>query len=450
MTEILRGVLRVERDIFVLRQCGREVAALVGLDGQDQVRVATALSEMGREVLGVGGADVVFAVAEDPARLVVDLYSRGRLDGAGRTPARQAAARLVDDLAVTDEGGATRVRLTRRLAGGALPADVLSRLSAEAAALVPATPLEELAAQNQSLIAALEEVSRQRNDLTRLNAELQETNQGVLALYAQLSEELEETNRGVVALYAEIDDKSAQLHAASEAKSRFLANISHELRAPLTAVIGLSRMLADPSSDPVTADQATQVALIHDSARGLLVLVNDLLDLAKAEAGHIEPTWDDVDLPLVLRQLSGTLHAIGPRPGVALVIEDAPADVTLRSDEALLAQVLRNLLTNGMKFTEHGEVRLRCRAEGAQCVEFTVTDTGIGIAPEQLDRIFEDFYQVRGQLQASVTGTGLGLPYARRLTGILGGTLRVASEPGVGSTFTVALPRRPAAAAAVP
>src|SRR5262249_37768927 len=147
-----------------------------------------------------------------------------------------------------------------------------------------------------------------------LNNELQETNKGVMALYLQLSNELEETNRGVVALYAELDDKSDQLRAASEAKTRFLANVSHELRAPVTAVIGLIRLLSDPDSDPLTAAQSEQIELIRGSATDLLALVNDLLDLAKAESGRIVPVWSRVDLRALFGQLRGTLKALLPGP----------------------------------------------------------------------------------------------------------------------------------------
>jgi signal transduction histidine kinase len=313
------------------------------------------------------------------------------------------------------------------------------------AAHVPGSPLDELAVQNQQLIAALNEVraqrdelAAQRDDLARLNAELEETNRGVMALYHQLSQELEETNRGVVALYAELDEKSAQLRAASEAKSRFLANVSHELRAPVTAIIGLVRLLTDSSSDRLTEDQDRQVDLIRGSAADLLALVNDLLDLAKAEAGRIEPHVTDVDLKAVFGQLRGTLRAIATRPEVDFVV-DEPPPVRLRSDDVLLAQVLRNLLTNAIKFTERGEVRLTVAASERD-IELVVSDTGVGIPEELHERIFEEFYQVPGGLLARGTGTGLGLPYARRLVAILGGALRVDSEPGRGSRFTVVLP----------
>jgi signal transduction histidine kinase len=239
----------------------------------------------------------------------------------------------------------------------------------------------------------------------------------------------------VVALYAELDEKSVQLRAASEAKSRFLANVSHELRAPVTAVIGLSRLLADESSEPLSAEQRRQVDLIRDSAGDLLTLVNDLLDLAKAEAGRIEPAWSEVDLRAVFGQLRGTLRPLATRPEVEFVV-DEPAVPRLRSDEVLLAQVLRNLLHNGLKYTERGEVRLRAEAREGRW-RLSVADTGVGIAPERHERIFEEFYQVPASSRPG--GTGLGLPYARRLAHLLGGTLELVSEPGRGSTFTVRL-----------
>jgi signal transduction histidine kinase len=309
------------------------------------------------------------------------------------------------------------------------------------AAHVPGTALDELAVQNEQLIAALDEVRAQRDDLARLNAELEETNRGVMALYHQLSEELEETNRGVVALYAELDEKSVQLRAASEAKTGFLANVSHELRAPVTAIIGLGRLLTDGSSEPVTQEQRRQVELIRDSATDLLALVNDLLDLAKAEAGRIEPNWSDVDIKAMFGQLRGTLRPLATRPEVDFIV-DEPSLPPLRTDEVLLGQVLRNLVTNAIKFTAAGHIVLTARRVGDD-VEFTVDDTGTGIPPELHERIFEEFYQVPGSHALSGKGTGLGLPYARRLVGILGGALRVASQPGEGSTFTVSLPAGP-------
>jgi signal transduction histidine kinase len=439
---LMRMRLRIEQDVFVVRQLGREVARMVGLETQDQTRLATALSEVGRVMLvDARGAEVAFTIVPDGVpHLALEVRNQVPGDTARLLSHLGQVGSLVDTMEVSDEETGTVVRMVRRLPVSAprLTPERMDEIRESLAHHVPGTPLDELTVQNQQLIAALDEVRRQRDDLARLNAELEETNRGVMALYNQLSEELEETNRGVVALYAELDEKSVQLRAASEAKTRFLANVSHELRAPVTAIIGLGRLLTDTSSDQLTVEQGRQVELIRGSATDLLALVNDLLDLAKAEAGRLEPNWTDVDLKAVFGQLRGTMRPLVTRPTVELII-DEPAVPTLRSDEVLLAQVLRNLLTNALKFTADGSVRLTVRTV-ADDIEFIVADTGTGISPELHERIFEEFYQVPGSKSLSGKGTGLGLPYARRLAALLGGALRVDSTPGLGSTFTVRLP----------
>ncbi|HEY0002726.1 MAG TPA: sensor histidine kinase [Actinoplanes sp.] len=442
---LLRMRLQVAQDIFAVRQLGREVAQAVGMEQQDQTRLATALSEVSRVMIADGGtADVEFTTVPDGVptlRVTVETTTPG---GGARFGERLAqVGRLVDKLEVGDGDTGTVVRMVRRLPSSAprLTAKRMDEIRAGLARHVPSSPLDELHVQNQQLIAALDEVRAQRDDLARLNAELEETNRGVMALYHQLSEELEETNRGVVALYAELDEKSLQLRAASEAKSRFLANVSHELRAPVTAIIGLGRLLADDGSDDLTEEQERQVELIRTSATDLLSLVNDLLDLAKAEAGRVEPDWSEVDLKAMFGQLRGTLRPLATRTEVDFRI-DEPAVPEIRSDEVLLARVLRNLLTNALKFTAAGSVRLSARPVDGD-IEFVVTDTGTGIPPELHERIFEEFYQVPGSQALSGKGTGLGLPYARRLAAILGGGLRVDSTPGEGSTFTLRLPITP-------
>jgi len=442
---LLRVRIRDEQDIFLVRQLGREVARVLGLETQDQTRLATAISEVGRLMLATGrGADVAFvATGMQAPTLWVEMENPVPGDDNRLAPRLVQVGRLVDTMEVGDGGTGTVVRMSRRLPPGAplLTSDRMEEIRAGLAAHVPGTALDELAVQNEQLIAALDEVRAQRDDLARLNAELEETNRGVMALYHQLSEELEETNRGVVALYAELDEKSVQLRAASEAKTGFLANVSHELRAPVTAIIGLGRLLTDGSSEPLTQEQRRQVELIRDSATDLLALVNDLLDLAKAEAGRIEPNWSDVDIKAMFGQLRGTLRPLATRPEVDFIV-DEPSLPPLRTDEVLLGQVLRNLVTNAIKFTAAGHIVLTARRVGDD-VEFTVDDTGTGIPPELHERIFEEFYQVPGSHALSGKGTGLGLPYARRLVGILGGALRVASQPGEGSTFTVSLPAGP-------
>jgi CheY-like chemotaxis protein/anti-sigma regulatory factor (Ser/Thr protein kinase) len=257
----------------------------------------------------------------------------------------------------------------------------------------------------------------------------------VMALYSELSDELEQTNRGVVALYRELDEKSEQLRAASESKDRFWANISHELRTPLNSVTGLTRLLAEPDSGLGT-EQLYQVGLIRNATGTLLTLVNDLLDVAKAESGRLVLDPAEVSLPALLATLRGLTKPMTEGKPVDVVVSADGAPATLLTDETALTAILRNLLSNAIKYTDDGEVRLSVRT-APDSVEITVSDTGTGIPAGQLERVFEEFYQVPGVRRG---GTGLGLPYARRLAQLLGGELTLASEPGAGTTVVLRLP----------
>jgi CheY-like chemotaxis protein/nitrogen-specific signal transduction histidine kinase len=276
----------------------------------------------------------------------------------------------------------------------------------------------------------------------------------VLALYKELSDELEETNRGVVALYAELNEKSTQLDAVNQAKTRFWSTISHELRGPINSVIGLTGLLTEPGAEPLTDEQRRQVRFIADSGATLLALVNELLDTAKAESGRLVPQPTLVNLGEVFRHLRGTLRSSVRSGEVTLVVEEPPAQALLWTDETMLVRILRNLLSNSLKFTERGEVSLRLVPDGTDgtggYVRLVVADTGIGIPADEVDRVFEEFHQVRNPLQARTTGTGLGLPYARRLAEILGGDLSLRSELGAGTTATLRLPDRDPAEPSVP
>ncbi|WP_307868295.1 ATP-binding protein [Umezawaea beigongshangensis] len=442
--ELLRTAVHGEPDVFLVRQRGRQVAAAVGFDGQDQIRVATALSDVGRELVRQSlTSAVVFALRLAPrVALVVELSWRG---GPARTtgPGWDTADRLLDEVHVTagDEGGT--VVLVKRLPGGVVAPspEHLIRVRRELGTPIGSTALDELRAQNQELLETLETLEQKGRELERLNDELEETNRGVVALYKELSEELEETNRGVVALYAELDEKSTQLREAAEARTRFWSNISHELRTPVNSVVGLTRLLAAQGADPLTADQRRQVELINDSGATLLALVNELLDTAKAESGSMRPQPVPVDLGYVVVQLRGALQPMIRSGEVELVADDLPALPPFVTDETMLVRILRNVLSNGLKFTVRGEVRLSVHlAEDGRHLHFVVTDTGIGIPADQQDRVFEEFHQVPGALQVGAGGTGLGLSYARKLARILGGDLALRSEPGRGTEVTLRLP----------
>jgi signal transduction histidine kinase len=304
-------------------------------------------------------------------------------------------------------------------------------------AAAPQSALDELRRQNQDLISALDDLKQQKEQLVLLNAELQETNHGVMALYSELSEELEQTNRGVVALYAELDETSQRLRAASESKDRFWANVSHELRTPLNSIIGLARLLAEPADgDGLDPERLYQVDLIKNSGSVLLALVNDLLDVARAESGQLRVDPARVSLRALFGRLRGLARPMADgKPVDVIVSEDGVPDVIL-TDEVALTSVLRNLLSNGIKYTDRGEVRLSARVEGDTLL-ISVCDTGIGIPAGLHQHVFEEFYQVPGIRRG---GTGLGLPYARRLARILGGDLELISEAGAGTTVVLDLP----------
>ena len=266
------------------------------------------------------------------------------------------------------------------------------------------------------------------------------------AQVSALQEELDETNRGVLALYAELDTQAQQLRQATELKSRFLAYMSHEFRTPIASIRSLTRLLLDRVDGPLTAEQEKQVDFIRVTSEEFADMVNDLLDLAKVEAGRIDvsPGWFElVDLFAALR---GMFKPVLVNPDVQLIFE-APQDVSqLFTDDAKLSQILRNYISNALKFTAQGEVRVSAvrsvGAGGQDEVTFAVADTGIGIAEEFHDAIFQDFTQIDSPIQKRLRGTGLGLSLSKRLAELLGGRVALESAPGVGSTFSVTLPLR--------
>lgn len=260
------------------------------------------------------------------------------------------------------------------------------------------------------------------------------------ATIAALTSELAETNQGVLALYAELDDNAARLREVSDLKSRFLSYMSHEFRTPLGAIISMTRLLSAGLDGDLSDEQRKQVAFIESSAADLTEMVSDLLDLAKVEAGRvtISPAWFEmVDLFSALR---GMFKPILATSDVSLVFE-APQDVPrIYTDDKKLSQILRNFISNALKFTMQGEVRVTATALDGDRIRFSVVDTGIGIAAEHLPSLFQDYVQIDSSIQKRLRGTGLGLSLSRKLALMLGGDVSVQSEAGRGSTFSVDLP----------
>jgi len=441
MTRIPLLTLNVagEDDVVAARQRARLIARALGFDAQDQTRIATAVSELARNIQQhARDGRVVFELDDDAveAAMVVQLVDRGPgiphlqsvLDGThvsskGTAVGLAAARRLSDRFDIqTTPGSGTRIMMAKLLPGMRAPGPELARLAArEIEVARPGSAADELSDQNRALAAALGEMDRQRAELERLNSEL------------------DETNRGVLALYRELDDRAEDLRRASESKSRFLSMISHELRTPLTSVLNLSRLLLDRVDGDLTAEQERQVLLMRTSVQTLIEMVNDLLDLARIEAGKTNITVAPVHASEMLAGLRGVFRPVLQTSAVTLVFDDPSEPIELCTDEGKLAQVLRNFLSNAVKFTETGEIRVTVARHGHE-VTFSVTDTGIGIAREDQERIFEDFTQVENARQRYVRGTGLGLPLSRKIAGLLGGSVGVESELGEGSRFWIQLP----------
>jgi signal transduction histidine kinase len=242
-------------------------------------------------------------------------------------------------------------------------------------------------------------------------------------------------------LFHEIEDKSRQLEAASRHKSEFLANMSHELRTPLNAIIGFSEVLGERMFGELNEKQEEYLKDIHASGQHLLSLINDILDLSKIEAGRMELELTDFHLPAALDNALTLVRERAGRRGIALHAALDDRIEYIRADERKIKQVLLNLLSNAIKFTpEGGRIDVRA-ALGDGVVEVSVSDTGVGIAPEDQEAIFEEFRQV-GTAAKKVEGTGLGLALSRKFVELHGGRIWVESQVGEGSTFTFTIPVR--------
>ena len=255
-----------------------------------------------------------------------------------------------------------------------------------------------------------------------------------------LRSELDETNRGVLALYAELDEQAEQLKHATQLKSRFLSYMSHEFRTPIGATLSITRLLLDHVDGPLTAEQERQVRFIQSTCEEFSGMVDDLLDLAKIEAGRLDvsPAWFEMmDLFSALR---GMFKPILDNQDLHLVFEEPVGVLRLFTDDHKLSQILRNFISNALKFTAPGDVRVSATLLDEAILRFALSDTGVGIAQEHLPALFNDFSQVGSPIQKRLRGTGLGLALSRQLATLLGGSIEVESVVGKGSVFSVILP----------
>lgn len=430
--------LQYDHDLVAARKRARQIAELLGFDEQDQTRIATVTSEIARNSLRYArGGQVEFSVEEaEGAALVIKVSDRGpgieNLPDvlSGRYVSRSGmgigitgARRLMDEFEITSDTNGTKVVMKKRRPDH-LPRigrNEVARIADEISRQRADSPLEEVHHQNAELLQALSELNDRQEELERLNREL------------------EDTNRGVLALYAELDEKAESLRRADTLKTRFLSDMSHEFRTPVNSILALTRLLDEADLQP---EARKQLSLIRRAAEDLRDLVSDLLDLAKIEAGKTELRMTEFHVTNLFSALRGMMRPLLVNRSVALVFDDAREMPAIVSDEGKVSQILRNFVSNALKFTESGEVRVAAAlSPDAQWMMFSVTDTGIGIAAADQERIFEEFTQIDHPLQHRHKGTGLGLPLTRKLAALLGGRVGVESAPGSGSRFWVTLPR---------
>ncbi|MDB5748182.1 MAG: two-component system sensor histidine kinase/response regulator [Massilia sp.] len=313
---------------------------------------------------------------------------------------------------------------------------------------------EELQVQQEELRTANEELEEQsraleesQTSLENQQAELEQTND-------QLSEQalnLDMKNAALSEAQEQLRARALDLERASRYKSEFLANMSHELRTPLNSSLILAKLLADNVPGNLSDEQVRFAQTIYSAGNDLLHLINDILDISKVEAGKLELLPEDLPIRRTVEGLGRTFEPLAKQKALRFSVTVEPnVPPTLHTDRQRLEQVLKNLLSNAVKFTEQGEVRMNVSALDSGWIQFTVADSGIGIAPDQQERIFEAFHQADGTANRRFGGTGLGLSISRDLTNLLGGSLVVSSMPGEGSTFTLSMPRNGTVSASPP
>ncbi len=429
--------LSVETDFLLARQRAKQIAEVLGFDNQDQTRIATAVSEIARNAFeyALKGTVEFFLDHEERVSLRIMVRDEGtgirNLDeiwdgsfvsasgmGVGITGSR----RLMDDLTIESSTAGTMVMLRKFLPRGR-PVPTQRTIADHLASIATQDASTAVHTQNREMIRLL-------NDLREREGELN-----------QLNQELKETNRGVMVLYAELEDRAQELQQASEMKSRFISGVTHELRTPLNSIVSLAGLLIRRVDGELTPEQEKQALFIQRSAQNLTDMVNDLLDLAKIEAGKVTPRPSEFTIGEFFAALRGMFRPLATNENVQLLIEDAPTlDTRLYTDEGKLAQILRNFISNALKFTERGTVHVRATLTRDSGVRFSVRDTGIGIAPENRDLVWQEWGQVESDQRPRHKGSGLGLPLSRQLAVLLGGKTWLESTLGEGSTFFVEIP----------
>jgi signal transduction histidine kinase/DNA-binding response OmpR family regulator len=447
-------VLRVLRDNLQAR-----VAAMYAVEPGGALRRigGQALAPTAPARLGDG---LTGQVAKDDRTLVIRDVPDGYLDvssGAGKASPRQLViapasadgqVQAVTELGFLHELDKVELELVERVSESIALAIRTARDRSRLEALLEEVQrqTEELQTQQEELRVSNEELEQQSRALQVSQTQL-ENQQAELE---QINAQLEEQAHALAHQRDELAQAGSELQRSNEVKSQFLANMSHELRTPLNSSLILAKLLSDNREGNLNAEQVRFAQTIYSAGNDLLVLINDILDLSKIEAGMLDVRPEPIGLARLADDLHRTFQPIAAQKQLAFEIRMEPgAPDAVETDPTRLAQILKNLISNALKFTERGGVTLAIVAAGGE-VQFAVRDTGIGIAPDQHELIFEAFRQADGASNRKFGGTGLGLSISRDLARLLGGDLKVASAPGQGSTFTLSLPAKAGAAAPAP
>lgn len=438
MNQHLSSILiKNENHILLARQQAKIISELLHFEALDQSRISTATSELARDlVLFTSGGEIQFSLKTETNTHTLNVIVRGNdpgpietivaaFEGRGRIRSEQGmgfvnAKRLMDLFSVKrDTSNNPQLYFSKHLNRSvSIPElnKVLDQIK-----VIPLSTSVEIHELNQEFVRTLEVLHQRQEEIN------------------QLTLELEQTNRGVVALYAELDEKAESLKRADQLKSRFLSHMSHEFRTPLSSIMGLSRLLLDRVDGDLTSEQEKQVKFILGASQELLELVNDLLDLAKIEAGKTEVHTTKFNVADLFGTLKGMFRPIHLNSRVTLTFDEINDGPPLFTDEGKLSQILRNFISNALKFTEAGEIRVSSDFSNEK-ITFSVSDTGIGIAKEDQNSLFQEFTQLDSPLHKKSKGTGLGLALCKKLAELLGGNVDFSSEIGKGSTFSVTIP----------
>lgn len=428
--------VRREADIVKVRERVRRLAREMGFDSTTQIKITTAVSEITRNIYEYAKAGAItLAVAERGADIGLLVTARDDGPGIDETTLRaimrgtyrsssglgvglSGTRKLMDEFDIkTAQGEGTRVAVVKWMPRAA--ADNIKNRIEEMRAIFGVeaddSAIEELQQQNRDFVAVLAELEEKREELEQLNQQLNETNR-------------------------ELNEANAKLRELAEMKEEFLALTTHDLRSPLTVISGVISFFTSGRLGKLSPEQQNMVAMMERNAQSLIELVNDLLDASKLESGALRLDIASIDLRGLVDELRETMEPLAREKGITMEEQIGPELPPVEADRPKLRRIIVNLLSNAVKFTgKGGTVRLKAESQGEE-VRISVSDTGVGIAPDDVKRLFDKYEQARSRATRGEKGTGLGLYITKQLVELHGGEIKVTSEIGRGSTFSFTLP----------